>query len=736
MGIIKRSPVFYCTVAVGLFFAVSLFLRVCLPYEQVFSSEGVKLTSADAYYHMRIVDNLVYNFPEHMTVDSYAVHPGATGGVTVGFFIWLIAIPAWMLGGSAEVIDKVGVFMPAILGALIVIPVYFIGKELFGRVAGVLSAGLIAILPGEFMGRSILGFTDYHIAESLLTAVTVLFLILAVKSAGSRKSLMHSMLAGVVMGVYIFTWSGSPLFVFIITVFFLFQFIIDHLKGKGTGYLFYIGVAFFGISLVIAVSVSAGIMTLIALMGALLSVGVAYGLSRIMVDRNIRGIYYPLALIGAGIAGALILYWVSPQQFHSIVRAFEIFTPSGVQLTTLEMQPMINFNYDNPFALVWSNYNTSLIMAMVALPILIYTVIRKGEARGTLMVVWSSVILLATLGQRRFGYYLAVNIALLSGYMSWLVLRWGLRDLVPVIQSIRKRVGERKRNLIAVVVVSFIIVAVYLPNIAYSAPGSSPPAIRTASSASYAPSDDWMQTLKWVRENTPEPFGSSEAYYKTYTIGEKEEANYGIMAWWDYGYWITRIAHRVPVVNPSQNVEAITKVATFLTTEDEGSVGNIMQEMGAEYLILDYAVATSKLWAISTWADREPGKYFDIYLAPQGSDYIIVGLYHVDYYDTILARLFNFDGRGAGATNTVVISYENMVGSDGIKYKVVTSAEKFDGYDEAQAFISEQDPGNYRIVSDNPFESPVPVKGADGFDLVYNSGGAVKVFKLVSVGVK
>ena len=340
---IKRSPVLYCIMAVGFFVAVSLFLRVYLPYEQIFSSEGVKLASSDAYYHMRIVDNLVHNFPEYMAVDPYAVHPGDTGGVTVGFFIWLIAIPAWMLGGSAEVIDKVGVFMPAILGALVVIPVYFIGKELFGRVAGVLSAGLIAILPGEFLGRSILGFTDYHIAESLLTAVTILFLILAVKSAGSRKSLMHSMLAGLFMGIYIFTWSGAPLFILIIGIFFIVQFVIDHLKGRDTGHLFRIRAVFFGISLVIAVSVSAGTMILIGLSGALLANGVFYWLSRFMATRNIRRIYYPTALIGAGIMGVLLLYWVSPSQFNSIVGAFEIFIASGVQLTTIEMYPIINF---------------------------------------------------------------------------------------------------------------------------------------------------------------------------------------------------------------------------------------------------------------------------------------------------------------------------------------------------------------------------------------------------------
>ena len=38
-------------------------------------------------------------------------------------------------------------------------------------------------------------------------------------------------------------------------------------------------------------------------------------------------------------------------------------------------------------------------------------------------MVWSLVMLAATLSQTRFAYYYAVNVALLSGYLSWAVLR-------------------------------------------------------------------------------------------------------------------------------------------------------------------------------------------------------------------------------------------------------------------------------------------------------------------------
>ncbi|GAI16774.1 unnamed protein product, partial [marine sediment metagenome] len=56
---------------------------------------------------------------------------------------------------SPHTIDAVGAYVPAILGTLTIIPVYFIGKELFNRWVGILAAALVAILPGEFLNRSL-----------------------------------------------------------------------------------------------------------------------------------------------------------------------------------------------------------------------------------------------------------------------------------------------------------------------------------------------------------------------------------------------------------------------------------------------------------------------------------------------------------------------------------------------------------------------------------------------------
>ena len=130
----RVSPKLVYGIILALVFGIAFSLRVCLPYDQVFTNEWIKFTGVDGYYHMRLIDNLVQNFPHRITFDPYTSYPG---GFFVGwppFFDWLLAGIAWLIGlGSPtqHTTDVVGVYLPAILGALTVIPVYFIGQALF-----------------------------------------------------------------------------------------------------------------------------------------------------------------------------------------------------------------------------------------------------------------------------------------------------------------------------------------------------------------------------------------------------------------------------------------------------------------------------------------------------------------------------------------------------------------------------------------------------------------------------
>ena len=760
----ENWPKLTSVILVALFFGIALYLRAYLPYDKVFIGDWIKFTSVDAYFHMRLVDNLVHNFPYHMAIDPYRIYPGATGVISFPLFDWLLAGIIWLIGlGSPtrHTVDVVGVYFPAVLGALTVIPVYFIGKELFGRWAGVISAGLIALLPGEFLGRSILGFTDHHVAETLFTTITMLFLILAIKAtrqrewsfshlnrrdwARSTRPVIYSLFAGIFLGIYFLTWLGALLFVFIISLYFIIQFIIDHLKHKSTDYLCLVGVIVFFVTLMISLPVPRATLYPVSLTIALLIPLVLSGVSWLMTRRDIKPAYYPLTLVGLGLVGLGIFYMVNPSLLSSMLGRFSIFTPTGVSLTTIEMQRLLtplapggNF-FDTP---AWGNFNTSFFLSFISLGILIYLVIKQGNAEKSLLIVWSLVILAAALGQRRFAYYLVVNAALLTGYLSWRFLEFaGFQELATKAVKIAREAGGKKArpktggfhitisqvNKALAVLIVFLIV--FLPNtlLPYPNPLKIVPSTFQATQARFAPSNGWMSSLSWLKENTPEPFGDPDAYYGLHPPpppGESykyPESAYGVMAWWDYGYWITRIAHRIPNANPSQSRVATPKVARFFSSQDETSANEIAKELGTSYIIIDYQAATGKFHAIATWAGRSPEEFFDVYYLPREGELVPIQLFHPEYYRSLSTRLYNFDGKAVTPDSSVVISYQERLIRKGEVFKEITSVESFPSYEVAEAYRLRQESANYRIVSSSPFISPVPLEAVEHYKLIHSS---------------
>ena len=746
-------------VLVALFFGIALYIRVVLPHDHVFVGDWIKFTGVDGYFFMRLVDNLVHNFPHLITVDPYFLYPDVSSVGIRSFFVYLLAGIAWLVGlGSPtqHVIDIVGVYFPAVLGALIVIPVYFIGKALFNRWAGVIAAGLVGILPGEFLGRSILGFTDYHVVEVMFTTVTMLFLILAVKNAKEKglaftqikdlswatmgKPLIYSLLAGIFLGLYLLTWQGALLFVFIIFAYVIIQFIIDHLKSEPTGYLCFVSTITFIVASLMFLPVSPGVMFLATLIIATVIPIVMAVVSHFMASRDVKPFIYPAAVLGLGLVGLVIFRIAAPSLYQGMTKSFYIFT-WPIETTVYEMRPLLLPFGDFSWAVAWGNFSTGFFLSFISLGILIYLIVKRGEPDKTLFFVWSLVILAATLSMRRFAYYFVVNVALLTGYLSWLILQFsgfGKQSPEPSAPPVefkkkdkhkkrqRKTARPAARMVNMVLGAIFVFFLVFYPSIG-PLPGGAKPVIDNASTPQFAPSDAWCESLSWLRDNTPEPFDDSDFYYEFYQPPSQSEdydysqAAYGVTAWWDYGYWITRIGRRIPTSNPGTGDKG---EAYFFSAQDEESANKVLEDnLGARYIIVDYAlvVPVGKFHAVAALSGSEKEDFYDVYYQSQDGVFKPVLLFYPEYYRSLIVRLYNFDGKQIVPSRSMVISYEERLTREGQPYKAIIGVESFPSYDDAEAYIASQKTGNYRIVSPDPLASPVLLQALEHYKLVYSS---------------
>lgn len=246
--------------------------------------------------------------------------------------------------------------------------------------------------------------------------------------------------------------------------------------------------------------------------------------------------------------------------------------------TTTEMQRLT-------LLAAWQNFGITTFLVPVILGLLGYQAVKRGGASLVLLLVWSVIMLVAMLEYRRFAYYFAVNIALLSGWFAWYAWQ-RLRNNLP-------------KALALMAILCILIVAPSLHQ-------------ATAKYKYHTPSDAWCETLTWIEGNTP-----------------KDSL---ILAWWDYGYWIQRVGERKTYVNPGQDVARIAKTANMFLSPTDGNSVN------ADYLILDYSTVTNKLWSITMWADK-PAKHF--YGFTFG--FPRTKVYYPEYYNSLMARLY-FDG--------------------------------------------------------------------------------------------
>lgn len=732
-------------IIIGLLFGLALFLRVYVPQEWVFADGRVNFIGADAWYHMRLVDSLVENFPRMVTFDPYLFYPYGISWPHMPFFDWLLAGSALLVGfGSPtqQTVEVVGAVTPAVMGALVVIPVYFIGRGVFGRWAGILSAAVIAILPGEFMGRSLLGFSDHHVAEALFSALAMMFLLFAISSARRReitlrhlrardwpvirRPLVFSLLAGLFLGIYLLSWIGGPLFVFIIFLWVIVQCVIDHLKGRSVDYLCIVTVVPLAVASAMLLPLSMRAFQTAAVLIALATPFVLNVLSRLMAARKLRPTYYPAALLGLAVVGLLLFRFVSPSAFESVMASFGIFTPNNIHQTILEVRPLFFPGDSFSTAVAWEMFTTSLYFSFAALVVLGYRVVRHGDAKLTLLLVWSLVLLVAMLGARRYAYYFAVNAALLTGYLSWQLLRF--LDVGRWAALYRRKaapISRWARRTSIVLGVTIIFLVVFVPNLGLPPDWKGPTTTLATAARQLAPSDAWYNSLVWLRENTPEPFGTPEFYLDEYTtppVGERypyPESAYGIMAWWDYGHWITRIARRLANHGPGGNWSI--PVARSFTAQDEATATAIIDQLDSRYVIIDYATATGKFHAMVTFAGGDPDDFREAYLVERDGQLIRLVFFYPEYYRALSTRLYNFDGRAVTPESTMVIAYQEALADDGTGYKLVTDAQLFLSYREAVDFVADQDSDNYRIVGADPMVSPVPLEALEDFRSVYVS---------------
>ncbi len=242
----------FYAVLIPLSFIVALAVRIIWNVIPAMNASGTgdwdMSGGSDPWYMKRVVDYIVAN-NSHMIFDMDRAYPMGAINPRPPLFTWSLALGGMLLSWILESENTASVVwwslasMPAVYGALVVFPVSGIANRISGKKAAILSAWLIALMPGH-ISRSTFGMVDHDSYAILLLSTAFYFWITSLSHmnqdrffkktspnplyiiAGIRESWVRSpkvmanaTLAGISFAIMALGWKGfvyGPAIIFLV----------------------------------------------------------------------------------------------------------------------------------------------------------------------------------------------------------------------------------------------------------------------------------------------------------------------------------------------------------------------------------------------------------------------------------------------------------------------------------------------------------------------------------------
>jgi dolichyl-diphosphooligosaccharide--protein glycosyltransferase len=433
---------------------------------------------------------------------------------------------------------------------------------------------------------------------------------------------------------------------------------------------------------------------------------------------------YPGVIVGSGLVAVGVVALVLPDVLEFFIGQINRVAGLGstdTAATVGEAQAV-----DNPTQFFFRSYGLAFYTALAGLALMLYRAAasERPPAEYLFMSVFLALMILFTLSQQRFDYYLVLGVGAANAYLvGWI---YQFVDL----DNVRENITTIKPYQVLIVVAILFVVAG--PLVVTGA---------TTSAADRASNPGemrlWGESLDWMDEETPEvgAYGTGDndtrlETYGTYEITDDfqyEEGEYGVLAWWDYGHYITQRGERIPVANPFQQRAGLS--ADFLLAADESNATELLDEQagegeGVRYVVVDYKLAyagTQKYNAPTAFESEYNIGSSDIGVSVfQQGQGVVYGAMTQRGYESMRARLYQFHG-SARQAGTVVTQFGEYDQQRGLATRTGEDRRPFRTFNssEAAAEAAAQDPNAiHGGVLGQPAER---VEALEHFRLVHGS---------------
>ncbi|HUY00071.1 MAG TPA: STT3 domain-containing protein, partial [Candidatus Deferrimicrobium sp.] len=570
----KANIVLYT--AIILIFIIALVIRLfpILRYT-------AELRALDPYVQFKATRYIIENglpayFNWHETMSWYP------GGVDMGGYLFLGTSLSGaffyyffhFLGFNISIYDTC-VAVPAIMGALSCIAIYFLGKELAGnKKTGLLAALFLALCVG-FQTRTISGFYDNEAVGIFGLIIFFFFFIKSLKSG----SIPYAVLGGFGLSILSGTWGGYTYVYDLLPLTVLFLLL---LKKYSSRLLLAYSVTFLTAFLTTVLMPAAGwyhitggeALLNFGMLGLMLLIEF-YRRFKVTVAFSYIKTHWKM-ILRFSLFGILILLIVTSitgvlQQFFSEVVANRILTLLGDRYLTallpfvssLTIQSVAE-HMPSAWGLFYYNYEFLLFL----FPLGLYFLFKRLYEEDLFIIIFGLTTVYFASSMSRLQMVFAPAICLIAAF--------GVASLIkPFSLVIRKKfLTVRRRKRMTTIVTREISVAIFslmfFLLLFTSIHGTYNAAYQLAQPG-LGYSNDWRETFAWMRANLP---------HET-----------RVVSWWDYGYQITTIGEVTTVVdNGTWNNTAMGMVGRmFMATDEQESIEILDGEWQADYVLVSWS---------------------------------------------------------------------------------------------------------------------------------------------------
>ena len=592
---------------------------------------GYELNEFDPFFNFRATQYLLENglseyFNWH---DNMSWHPnGRDVSATSQTMLHITAALTYQIFGGNSSLYDFTILFPVVFGSLTTIVIFALVRVIGGTTAG-LFAALFYSVSVPIVLRGTLGWFKSE-PLGLFYGLLGLYLFLSgIKSENKKITILKLVTGGVMLGFGLSSWGGIQFFVIPIGVFIL---VLPFVRKDHSFLIWSIPLFVVSFLLTIVLFERPGIEFVFGLGGFSLIIPTGFLVVNAVIQKfsntknqTRNGLFFLFTVI---IAGSVLIFVNADSEFLPLP-SYRYLNAINPFLTTTD--PLVDSVSEHATTtLAQSFFFHSVLMIFAGIGIWLILSRKTENLKNDMM-----------------GF--ALVLGLLGVYVSSAFVRLEVFASVSIIilssiglSLLTKKIFQRKFGFNQIrnpTKISFVIVITALLFSPLVLPTNGnwidsvkiPATILNGGTIYPVVTDDWKDSLEWIKKNTPE--------------------DSVIAAWWDYGYWITTLSERTTIAdNATIDSKKISDIATvFLNPPDEA--WKKLQEMDADYVLVFVAgqkidvLSDQSLYTLEGGGDESKKQWFMRIAEEPLEKYLYSdGISGTEYFwnNTLLGQMFPF----------------------------------------------------------------------------------------------